>query len=581
MAVIQRRKVHHRGPADSVMVPLGIGLTLLSLIVLYLLTIWFSSAMAGSGGQSNGDPGTPKRYVSESSGLLKNPSLYMNSFGLRHNRSTWIHNNEVPSRVKNLLRTDEIVGDYLGDVQSGSITVDDVLRGKIPASLKMKRSPTAEKTVVRRPKSDKPPMTMTEIIDFLSDFLHLLHETCAKIKTATYQEIWEAYHELTVTKLYPWDKEYLERMPERRDDDSIFVSLASYRDENCLSTIKNAYANSKNPNKLNIGLVQQNCEAKCRSGVLEGGKMEDVEPDEDCHKVFCSSPEGKPHCDAGRVRALHVQESESLGPYAARYFASKLWDGEPWFMQIDSHMTFLQDWDAISVDMLQKAPSEKPVLSHYPPSHEANLERRSSLPAPRLCGPVFADSEIEGQIIRLEGSNEYDKKKLEHPRFAPFIAAGYFVAHSEFLREVPYDPFLPWIFMGEEIIMSARFYTHGYDIFSPTISVLGHIYVRRHKPKFWESMHRTFTFGISNPLGDYITNRIKMQLGYPESARDMIQAKSIFTAVDEYSMGTVRKMEDYLDMVGLDMTKKEVFYTAFCETGQPPKGFEQYASLYE
>jgi hypothetical protein len=41
----------------------------------------------------------------------------------------------------------------------------------------------------------------------------------------------------------------------------------------------------------------------------------------------------------------------------------------------------------------------------------------------------------------------YDHEKLDYPGFAPFTAAGYFVAHSDFLREVPFDPFLPWIFM--------------------------------------------------------------------------------------------------------------------------------------
>lgn len=114
----------------------------------------------------------------------------------------------------------------------------------------------------------------------------------------------------------------------------------------------------------------------------------------------------------------------------------------------------------------------------------------------------------------------YDQKYLDTPRFAPFTAAGYFVAHSgsysllaplpwnvshsplpvDFLREVPFDPFLPWIFMGEEIIMSTRLWTAGYDIFSPSRAVVGHIYVRRHKPKFWESVHRAFSPGIHNPL---------------------------------------------------------------------------------
>ena len=60
-------------------------------------------------------------------------------------------------------------------------------------------------------------------------------------------------------------------------------------------------------------------------------QIQDVEPDDDCHKLFCESPEGKRYCDAGQVRALHIQESESLGPYAARYFASKLWGGEQWY----------------------------------------------------------------------------------------------------------------------------------------------------------------------------------------------------------------------------------------------------------
>jgi hypothetical protein len=49
--------------------------------------------------------------------------------------------------------------------------------------------------------------------------------------------------------------------------------------------------------------------------------------------------------------------------------------------------------------------------------------------------------------------------------------------------QVPFDPFLPWIFMGEEISMSARLWTAGYDIFSPTVNVLNHYYVRRHYPK--------------------------------------------------------------------------------------------------
>lgn len=84
-----------------------------------------------------------------------------------------------------------------------------------------------------------------------------------------------------------------------------------------------------------------------------------VAPDPDSHRLFCESQVGKAHC--GQIRALHMDESESLGPYMARYFASKLWNGESWFLQIDSHTMFAQDWDAQSIDMLQKAPSGKSI----------------------------------------------------------------------------------------------------------------------------------------------------------------------------------------------------------------------------
>ena len=77
-----------------------------------------------------------------------------------------------------------------------------------------------------------------------------------------------------------------------------------------------------------------------------------------------------------------------------------------------------------------------------------------------------------------------------------------------------------------------------------------------------------------------ILNRIKYQLGYPEAASDMIKPKSILTAIDQYTMGTERSIEDYLKLVGLDMTKKEVIFTGWCEGGYPPEGFEKFNSLY-
>ena len=60
----------------------------------------------------------------------------------------------------------------------------------------------------------------------------------------------------------------------------------------------------------------------------------------------------------------------------------------------------------------------------------------------------------------------------------------------------------------------------------------------------------------------------------------MLHVKSILTAVDHYTMGTERSLDDYLRLVGLNMTTKEVTNTQWCEKGYPPEGFEKYNHLY-
>lgn len=235
--------------------------------------------------------------------------------------------NHMPARLAKLRESGEIVGERLGEIRAGTETVEELLHGGVQGNTG---------AFGHGGGSDKPPMTLEEIVDYLSNWIHTLHEALAVVKHESHVGIWNAYHDLTVKTLYLWDRDYLERMPSRRDDGSIFLSLATYRDENCLNTVKWAFSKAKNPEKLYIGIVQQNCHSDCKSGVLTGGGMEDVPPDDDCKKLFCESEEGRELCAKGHVRLLDIDEPESLGPYAARYFASKLWYGENWFMQTDA-----------------------------------------------------------------------------------------------------------------------------------------------------------------------------------------------------------------------------------------------------
>lgn len=120
----------------------------------------------------------------------------------------------IPFRLRALRERHEIIGERLAEISSGKETVEELLHGVKAASA-----------------SNEPPMELEEVVNYLDNWIHQLHETLMQAKSATFEGIWTAYHDLAVKTLYPWDREYLNRMPPRRDgesglDGAVFVYLS-------------------------------------------------------------------------------------------------------------------------------------------------------------------------------------------------------------------------------------------------------------------------------------------------------------------------------------------------------------------
>ena len=111
---------------------------------------------------------------------------------------------------------------------------------------------------------------------------------------------------------------------------------------------------------------------------------------------------------------------------------------------------------------MHETQAAKPVLSTYPPDSTHNWK---DTPGFRMCDCTFATSSIEWHIIRLGSSLPFEQVAPERPTYSPFVAAGFLFTYGSMLYEVPFDPLLPWIFMGEEISMSARLWTSGNMIY--------------------------------------------------------------------------------------------------------------------
>jgi hypothetical protein len=156
-----------------------------------------------------------------------------------------------------------------------------------------------------------------------------------KLKPA---DIRASYFSLVSEHLVPLDMALKQNsFPEIRNDGSVFMSVAAFREHMLADTLKSAFRYASNPDKLFIGAVVQNCfgnetsysSKSCKTGWQVVDKKHDIRemldapPDKNGIEDFCSDEEFNKYCEAGQIRVLYVHETEALGPAVARYVAGE------------------------------------------------------------------------------------------------------------------------------------------------------------------------------------------------------------------------------------------------------------------
>ena len=428
--------------------------------------------------------------------------------------------------------------------------------------------------------------TIAGIIAILQRFLRDLHQLLVDNRDSTAHVVVEKYFALVDKDLAPLDAAYRDKpIFPIREDGSIFMSLGAYRDHLLGETLRQAFHYAANPDKLYVGAVVQNCfgiDVQCRTGVEVKGTdkngnpitaISDRPPDPNGIEEFCGDPDYKKYCDSGQIRVLYVNETESNGPTTARYFASKLWGGETYYMQSDAHLRFAQDWDRyFHEEVLTAKLYPKAILSSYPPGFsDGDPPYKGGSIGERLCTCEFSSSDVEDHIIRINTGN-HCKGEEAAPTQIAYIAAGFFFTRAEFLTEIPFDPYLPWCFMGEEIALSLRAWTHGWGIYAPRKNVFAHQYRpgRMGLPKFWENTGRVFGRpgpGFNTELQKITLQRIKHMVTYKESDDESLQQQDIqviLTDYEHYGPGDVRTTQAFLDHNKIDMQTQKCGWNEYC-----------------
>jgi len=313
---------------------------------------------------------------------------------------------------------------------------------------------------------------------------------------------------------------------------TIFVSVASYRDKYCSRTLESMYENARHPSSVFVGLCIQNDEG-----------------DEDC---FLQNPALKPY--QNNIRTINLAHYEAKGPTWARYLCTTLMQNEDYFFQIDSHTLFDKDWDVKLVGMVQdiksNTPSNDVVLSHYPPLYEDHGNpNRDKKGVDTICQSFFN----ERGMVSFLGAERVDMNKYPYVQ-TPHIAAGMFFCEGKCIKEVPYDPYLPNLFVGEEILHSARVWTSGYDIYTPHENVVYHLYTRADQPHVWDDK--------KDYNDEEAFNKVKMILGFEDMEEGKI-SKHVKSNIDKYGLGKKRTLQQFFEFAGIDAANKRIFKN-FC-----------------
>ena len=297
----------------------------------------------------------------------------------------------------------------------------------------------------------------------------------------------------------------------------IFVQIASYRDPQLIPTIKNMLENAKYPENLRIGVARQ---------YHSDDKFDDL-------SEFKSDD---------RFRILDVPHEESQGVCWARNLVQQLYEGEEYTLQIDSHMRFAPNWDEemiLMIKQLQDKGHEKPLLTGYVSSFDPENDPQGRSQEPwRMAFDRFIP---EGAVFFLPETIPGWRDLIE-PVPARFYSAHYAFTVGQFSVEVQHNP--QYYFHGEEISISARAYTWGYDLFHPHKVLIWHEYTRKGRTKQWDDDK---TWGEKNKQSHLINRQLFGMDGLEQEGHD-----------GPWGFGPVRTLRDYEKYAGLLFEKRAV-----------------------
>lgn len=305
---------------------------------------------------------------------------------------------------------------------------------------------------------------------------------------------------------------------------TILVHLPAYREPELVPTIEDAIKNAKHPDRVHFGICRQ---------YHPDDQFDDVDQFRDR--------------EGFKVMDVHYKDAKGL-PWARAQINEQLMTDEDYLLQLDSHHRFAKDWDQILIDMhdgLKADGVKKPLIGGYLPQYNPSTDPKGRADCPWQA--QFACFYPFGTIFIRPGELP-NWRNLKKPPRARFLSGHFCFGDSQWGRDVLHDPDI--FFSGEELNLSVRSYTHGYDIF------------HSHKLLIWHATMREERSGMlvwddKSKSGDHAW--VKQQDDARKKIRQLLCGEDNGFEIDpKYDLGKERTVADYEKFAGLDFKNKRV-----------------------
>jgi len=296
---------------------------------------------------------------------------------------------------------------------------------------------------------------------------------------------------------------------------SIFIQLASYHDFELGKTMYDAIYKSSKFHEIHFGVHKCHYQEK---------------------EIFIPQ--------YPNLRLVESIAPENIGVGISRSIANSLYNGQDYYLQIDSHTRFEYNWDDSLIKLIEEYKElgfEKPLITMYPGTWRYNDNLKEVI-----------DYSLDISSTKFEDSPEYfenyliPNQKAVAPQnwiYQKAIAGGFIFTTGDYAELGVNEKIM---FMGEEIVAAARAFTHGYDLLIPDKHYIYHLYYE-HNLVFQKSMRR-------HTWKDFPEEWGRLEAISQAEIVDILGNNR----VGPYALGTVRTLEEYGEYAGLDFVNRKL-----------------------